>query len=757
MNRAVWRSGIILVNLLLASGCGSGGGEGGSAPSSGQAPVPGGATVQVAVGATDPNGDLLSFRWVATEGQVKDVSAPTTEWTLPSGPGLHFLYVLISDGKGGHTEKRIAVSTDGSAVAVSNPVNITPPPSATLPGGLIRGTIDSDGGFIFASPPRNLYVPDVRVLAQNKVSGARSIDVVTNLNGEFIIPHQPPGTYDLYCKYLRSSAFELCGLDGKDLVVGNFARSRYDNYPNGTRNSVSLSFFNTTFFQGINTAVAGHVELADGSSCGKQTELFATSDSNSLLNKPAFAVLLEAGTNNSTIAGSVKINSYGDFVLSGSTAVSKQATVRVLCENAAPVNVPVTIAPGSFTNLPPVIVPNSRPVVASFTASLGGKRIDISLPDPPALPSDIVKRDDVFLAFKGLDSRKGACQYYRAIGAVRLCDPEGNPIDQITFEDWKRQHEMAPYNKAPEVTALYVNKVDLNLTRDMHGTKVAPGHIAYYVCNRLGPNNESQSEIDRVIENARNGNDLVACVAMDYSTTPGVNNNQPFTKFYTFGPTGQLLLSVNLDGRGEKFMPGTCVACHGGDHYAGRFPENGSGRANLGAHFLPFDLANYAFSASPGLTEGDQLGAFKLLNQLLLDTDITEAGKNLIAGWYAAGGASPNKDYVPPSWLAQGPNAIALYSKVIAPSCRTCHVAAKPQYDFDIYRNTTNGGLLLETTFPRIICGGDREISQNHTMPNALVTFNRFWASAGTMNDQPSTVAKFWGKSSCNLTPDPGF
>jgi len=41
----------------------------------------------------------------------------------------------------------------------------------------------------------------------------------------------------------------------------------------------------------------------------------------------------------------------------------------------------------------------------------------------------------------------------------------------------------------------------------------------------------------------------------------------PFARFLIFGPNGDLLPSVNLDGNGEKFVPGACVACHGGRNY----------------------------------------------------------------------------------------------------------------------------------------------------------------------------------------------
>jgi hypothetical protein len=91
----------------------------------------------------------------------------------------------------------------------------------------------------------------------------------------------------------------------------------------------------------------------------------------------------------------------------------------------------------------------------------------------------------------------------------------------------------------------------------------APDNTAAVVCNHLGATdffNPAQSDVDTAVLNAVNNEDLVGCVAMDYMVSSGVNNNQPFIRLLIFGSSGQLLPSVNLDGRREKFVPGTCHA-----------------------------------------------------------------------------------------------------------------------------------------------------------------------------------------------------
>ena len=226
------------------------------------------------------------------------------------------------------------------------------------------------------------------------------------------------------------------------------------------------------------------------------------------------------------------------------------------------------------------------------------------LPPPTGFPSDNVPDPEHFLSYKGIDSRGSACQYYKAIGAVKGCDAHGIFVGAINVEDWKRTVKIGSY-AAPgttEYVATFINQVDLNLTRNHHSISYGPNHTAAYVCNHLGPPSldSTQAEINTAIDNAVAGKNLVACVMMDSIATAGVNGGKPYTRFLIFGPSGELLPSINLDGRREKFVPGVCVACHGGDKYVGRFPENGGGGANIGSHFLPYDIGNFAFSDKPG-------------------------------------------------------------------------------------------------------------------------------------------------------------
>src|SRR5262249_52703992 len=78
-------------------------------------------TVHVSVDASEFFGNPLSYSWRATDGHIVDQNSPTTEWILPNGPGIHFAYVLVSNGKGGYTEGRIAVNTDNHPTTTVTP------------------------------------------------------------------------------------------------------------------------------------------------------------------------------------------------------------------------------------------------------------------------------------------------------------------------------------------------------------------------------------------------------------------------------------------------------------------------------------------------------------------------------------------------------------------------------------------------------------------------------------------------------------
>jgi hypothetical protein len=687
-----------------------------------------GPTVQVSVQVTDTSGGVLHYAWKSTDGQIKNVNASTTSWTLPSGTGFHFAYVLVSNGLGGYTERRIAINTDtlGSESESSENEsswvnNYHAPAGPAQVGDYWRSRVDLNSQNSAGS---DVYVPGASVFLTDGTTGNRyppSGYVTTDLKGEYVIPGVPPSTNETV----------TCLVGGAPLDC--------------TPDNVMLNAATTHYLLGsanVPTPLVGTFTLSDNTTpCGTLNEFFG-------VHVTATATLVDSlGT---ALGSPVPVNEFGDYFFPSGLGA---AAAKLSCENASPV-----IAPLSGSSFGQVALAGvTPPIVTGMTASLHGQLLASPvakfLPPPSMLPSDIAPRADVYLAEKGLDSRLGACKYYLAIGAVRGCSPAGDLIGAISYDDWQRAVKIAGYAEGhvPTFHASYINKVDLNLARVHQSVSYSANKTAAVVCNHVGATdffNPLQSDVDNAVLNAVNNKDLVACVAMDYMVSPGVNNNQPFIRFLIFGPSGQLLPSINLDGRREKFVPGTCVVCHGGDHYAGKFPEDGTGFANVGGHFLPYDAGNFEFALKPGLDRCAQEDQIYHLNQNVLRAGPNPAENELIAGWYSTTGSVTcppsvkhilNEDYVPPTWTASGlASAITYYKDVNARSCRTCHVAMIEGYNFDHYTNVVNNNgtdQLPGGTYDFVVtaCGGPNTQDTNtlrwYTMPNSLVTFNRFWLS----------------------------
>src|SRR5437588_7023058 len=707
-----------------------------------------GPTVTISVQASDTSSATLHYRWRSTDGAIQDVDATTTTWTLPTGPGIHFAYVLVSNGLGGYTEKRLAVNTDGvssTSESEARPVPYIAPPAAAPTGETYRssvlwGTTNTNG------IEHDVHAPDVSVYMQDTITNATypaTGPVKSDLRGEYLISNLPPGNaYAAFCQPPGRPAPTPCSAAfffTNNLPMPTVATTDYLSSAPG--------------FDGQSFLLSGTLTLQDGSPCGTLNEFFG-------VHVTATARLLDA--NDQPMGTSVRMNELGDYSLVFNFLLPPPASVLLSCEGAPALKVQILQEAFSLGEIGTTILPNvSAPLVQSMTATRNGSTIaSVNFLLPAPLPSDIVPRADAFLAEKGLDTRMGACQYYKAIGAVSGCDAAGNLIAPITFQDWKRAVKFGPYAQrgVPTFFASYINKVDLNLARVHQSISYGPNQTAAVVCNHLGPPdffNSPQAEIDTAVDNANHNKNLVACVAMDYTGSQGVNNNQPFVRFLIFGPSGALLPSVNLDGRSEKFVPGTCVVCHGGDHYQGKFPEDGSGFANIGGHFLPYDTGNFEFAKQqPGLGETDQRESIYHLNQTVLWTGPTQAEVELIRGWYSNPALPPHQldpNYLPDSWQkpldpTATPGSVTLqvykdfYLHVVARSCRTCHAAMIEAYNFDhesnidqiINSDQSGPHSPLFPTDPdhdlqRAICGGEKEFVRDYMMPNSLVTYTPLW------------------------------
>ena len=707
------------------------------------------------VAASDADGDALHYQWRVTAGTIENRDAPETVWTMPDGPGLHFAYVTVSDGRGGYVEQQYAASTDaiGAAAPVRAPVSRGAPASTSTAWNAGRLRFQSRDPLAFARPgaaavERIVYLPDVQVSVE-RVGGAVVFTGVTDQSGELSLPDLDAGDYEVKCSTVPGAPVGPCG-------------------PGATAFTFTIEPNPISVVRPVrpplgadrNLRLFGHVALGDGGVCGTESEFFS-------LQSAATVQLLE--TTGAPASPPVRVNRFGDYAIDAAVLAQGRFRLLVRCEGySATLDVPPPPGALGYVAATPIEVShqiaNARPVIAKMVANGpdGNVRGEMVVPLPGT--SESLPGGRQFLSYKGLDTKLSACRYYTSIGAAAGCDAQGNMQSPITLDDWKRQHKFKPYDAGNvEVAAVFINRMDLNLVRRMYATQTAPDNIAFVVCNHPGPDGSSQREVDSVLDVGLADFKRVACVAMEWSPVVGVNGGRPFTKFFTFGPDGSLLPSINLDGRGEKYMPGACVACHGGTQYNGRFATSANASPFLGSGFLPFDTGNYLFGSGTGLSEAEQSRAIRDLNMLVKATDqysTNPSTTRLIDGWYPGAATTLDKSYVPQAWIdaeaAGSTGATKLYREVVGGVCRTCHAAMGTDIRNDKFDWDKNvGGILNNLTAHNHFCGGTADVAINASMPNALISRDRLADRIAADPDLAGLLDTYLG--CVTPAPDPAY
>jgi hypothetical protein len=399
-----------------------------------------------------------------------------------------------------------------------------------------------------------------------------------------------------------------------------------------------------------------------------------------------------------------------------------------------------------------------------------------------------------------------ATAYYAAI------DPNN---DKDTLDKWKASNGFGDLTTGTETTVVFGDVRDLGYGRRMTARNITSGPNAgtiavmvenYLVSPGTGYAYSSFNLDAAVVRDQRwhvgtNGIEFSAasCTASDPATCV---STVKFAKFYTFDPnTGQRLLAANLDGRGNKAMPGICITCHGGrgdpltppDTKTGGtglplFPWVGNSasqkRGDVQAHMQPLIVDSFGYSTTPGYTRAEQEAALKTINQLVLcsypvsiyatyPTGFTEdacrrqasgsewdgSAAAIIKSAYGGDGlpnATFSDTYVPANWSSLGQTA--LYQNVVAPYCRTCHIqrgiAAMDDLNFDNYC-TLNGSTCDPAAFNSYFFGyADRikaHVIDRGNMPLAKIVYQRFWGS-----NEPDTLATFLQTSQTQAVRDAG-
>jgi mono/diheme cytochrome c family protein len=407
------------------------------------------------------------------------------------------------------------------------------------------------------------------------------------------------------------------------------------------------------------------------------------------------------------------------------------------------------------------------------------------------------------------DTKAEALAYYDTIDAA----PAGQKKD--TLRRWLTANGFDPDapDYAADSRAVYLNNYDLGLGRDMYmKTGACDGDASQLpLADRIGRCDVASVVINYPsLESAARHLNAIVAVAMEYSAA--TNGGERFVKFYSFAPDrrdGEFkrVLSVNLDGRGEKYMPQVCVACHGGVPGGvgtdGRYAGNG----NIHAAFLPWDLGSLLFSdtdqsftgkARYGALRGEytrpaQEAQFKQLNAGAYLTFADPPGmtgrfalaRELVEGWYGGAGlpaATSHDAFVPKGWNTAGLDEAAgtaddnpaaaenIYSDVFARHCRSCHVMHIPNATLGDPRSQAlcnadasddpTGGVGAANQLP-IACyhqfanlSSLQDMLSNARMPLARLTLDRLWTQQpGQAMPSGDLLAQHLGMSPADLRP----
>lgn len=398
------------------------------------------------------------------------------------------------------------------------------------------------------------------------------------------------------------------------------------------------------------------------------------------------------------------------------------------------------------------IVPGSEGTPAPITdANIFGL-----FPNPLLDPDTLVNQSDT-VAY--------ANAYYAAIDPTNAKD---------TLAKWKAANGFGTAAGAlGEVQLSFGDVRDLGYGRRMTGRQNADGTIAFFVENynvELG-GSYAYSSLNVEAAVAADSRWHIGTNAIEVS--PGPDGGVAYAKFYTFAPdTGARLTVADLDGRGDKALPGICINCHGGRmdpltptglfprvenarSVLADFPATGAaanmtkGRGDVTGKLQMFKVDDFDFSSVAGSTRTALEAKLKLINQMVLCSyvkpaaDVSsdystpapvctrpgavtsdwqgDAAEYLKATYGGNGMASAtySDSYVPSTWAAAGQSS--LYNNVVKPYCATCHSVRGTGNQNDI-------SFLTYSRFQQYAPEIRKHVYRRGNMPLARLVYADFWA-----------------------------
>lgn len=309
-----------------------------------------------------------------------------------------------------------------------------------------------------------------------------------------------------------------------------------------------------------------------------------------------------------------------------------------------------------------------------------------------------------------------------------------------------------------EVRATYYNAGDLGIARDVHCRRTTASGalvIACFVSNfgraagfgaepagfgpdRLDPQVALAQALGAPSPTPVTGPFApVATVAMTFDSAQPADRQ---VQFMVYDPFGNLTPYAALDNQGLVALahddvathaninvPDNCLTCHG---TSSSYTPTSLGFTTVrNGRFLPFDPDAFQYSdTDPAHGQAATLPALKQLNALVMDTAPAPATLELLRGMYpSTSGAGPKdrdaaftSDFIPAGWRDTRA-AQQVYTEVVKPYCRSCHVSHAPGLDFATFDDLTS----------RAVSVGMDVCNQNSTtpMPQAEQTQTRMWRS----------------------------
>lgn len=382
------------------------------------------------------------------------------------------------------------------------------------------------------------------------------------------------------------------------------------------------------------------------------------------------------------------------------------------------------------------------------------------------------------LSANALDSLQYANAYYESVDPIN---------ERTTLANWKMKNG---FDAGYDAHVIFRDSKDLGYGRDMYAKFHDDGGIALFVNNFVisaGKGNPASYGPTNLLAAVDQNFDFHAGTnAIEFSPIQNADGTVEdgalyVMKFFTFTPADEdgvqhRLNAADLDGRGVKHMPTTCLVCHG----ARILPLNSDGTFNplslASAKLNQLEVDSFEFMEYGNYTEANQQASIKLINQKVHDSfSVIESrsladnagvwdgdfAREIAAGRYQASDTPELFDsttyvetHIPEGWTQTDfrPEGVeTLYKRVVEPHCVSCHslrgFEAGNDADLDVAtingQVTQAGSSINFSTYEKFIGYSDIIIDyvyRRGVMPLSLRNYETFWRFP---EDAPTLLASF--------------